>query len=492
MSKREIPESWANCKVGDVFELRNGYAFKSDEFRKAGIKVIRISNIQSSHVDLNDAVCVKDDEAFKKFTVKQHDLLIAMSGATTGKMGIYNLTDPAYQNQRVGNILLKHPGTVVEKYRNYYFMHIQTEILKQAYGGAQPNISGAMIEAFSFPLAPVLEQKRIVEKIESTQEKVKSIETSILKADELIEKYREALLQKAFRGELVPQDPEDEPASNLIEQIRAEKEKQSDGKKNKKDQLLPIASEEVPFEIPKSWEWVTLGDICDLITDGTHQTPTYSNEGVIFLSSKNVTKEIIDWDNVKYIPKKLHIELSKRVQPKVNDILLAKNGTTGVAAIVDREEIFDIYVSLALLRVYSKYIDPLYVLKFINSPVAKTQFNKKLKGVGVPNLHLSEIRKVLIPIPPLREQVKLRTMIDHKIDLIKKKRSEIGSINQLVTTLKKSILSSAFSGQLVPQDSVEGTGHELLAKIKSDQSQIAEPKAIKKDSASGKKKRAKK
>lgn len=94
-----------------------------------------------------------------------------------------------------------------------------------------------------------------------------------------------------------------------------------------------------------------LKELCEFITDGTHQTPEYcGNDGVIFLSSKDVTERKINWDSVKYIPNALHEKLCKRLKPRKNDILLAKNGTTGVAAIVDRDEIFDVYVSLAVLR----------------------------------------------------------------------------------------------------------------------------------------------
>mgnify|MGYP000991504544 FL=1 len=105
-----------------------------------------------------------------------------------------------------------------------------------------------------------------------------------------------------------------------------------------------------------SWEVMKLKDLCEKITDGTHQTPTYFSKGVIFLSSKNVTSGKIDWENIKYIDQKQHIQMHIRVAPRLNDILLAKNGTTGVAALVDKEVTFDIYVSLALIRVLDKVL----------------------------------------------------------------------------------------------------------------------------------------
>jgi restriction endonuclease S subunit len=156
---------------------------------------------------------------------------------------------------------------------------------------------------------------------------------------------------------------------------------------------------------------VKLGDVCEFILDGTHQTPTYTDKGIKFLSSKNVTSGKIDWNNVKYIPTELHKQLHKRVAPQLNDILLAKNGTTGIAAKVDRDDIFDIYVSLALLRP-KPYIDSGYLYYIINSANVKSQFNARLNGIGVPNLHLKEIKAVKIPLPPLEVQQEIAAEIE--------------------------------------------------------------------------------
>ena len=150
-----------------------------------------------------------------------------------------------------------------------------------------------------------------------------------------------------------------------------------------------------------------LQDVCEQIRDGTHQTPEYTDDvvnGYKFLSSKDVTTGKIDWHHLKYIPESLHNELYARIAPRKGDILLAKNGTTGIAAIVDTDDVFDIYVSLALLRPIG--VHPVYLWAAINSTETKRQFNSSLKGIGVPNLHLGEIRKARILIPPkeLQEQ----------------------------------------------------------------------------------------
>ena len=196
----------------------------------------------------------------------------------------------------------------------------------------------------------------------------------------------------------------------------------------------------------EGWEVKKLGEVCEKITDGTHQTPKYFNEGFIFLSSKNVTSGKIDWENIKYIDEKQHLELHKRVAPKLNDILLAKNGTTGVAAMVDRNVAFDIYVSLALLRPL-KCLSPHYLLQFINSPFAKEQFNKRLKGIGVPNLHLQEIREVEISIPPILEQKRIVEILDEAFAAIDKAKANVEKNLQNARELFESYLQDVFDNK---------------------------------------------
>ena len=213
--------------------------------------------------------------------------------------------------------------------------------------------------------------------------------------------------------------------------------------------------------------WTTLPKLCVLpITDGTHQTPTYTDKanGIPFLSSKDVTSQKIDWTNIKYITKDLHEILYKRIAPQKNDILLAKNGTTGVAAIVEDERVFDIYVTLAVIRP-SNFIDPKFLLYIINSDFCKKQFNDHLTGIGLPNLHLTDIKKTIIPFPPYKEQVKIVDTINRLfkwIDVVDKGRL---NTNELISQTKAKILDLAIHGKLVPQDPTNEPASKLLKRI---------------------------
>ena len=299
---------------------------------------------------------------------------------------------------------------------------------------------------------------------------------------------RQKILDLAIHGKLVPQNPKDESATVLLERIRAEKDekiKRGELKADKKDSFIFVGSDkrhyeqfadgtvkdiedELPFDVPEGWAWCRLPELCTIpITDGTHNTPTYSDKknGIPFLSSKDVTSGKIDWSKIKYITKKLHDELYKRLSPQKNDILLAKNGTTGVAAIVEDDSIFDIYVTLAVVRPNVKIIIPNYLLLLINSPFCKKQFNGHLTGIGVPNLHLVDINKTLIPLPPINEQnlILFKTeKILNKTDALESNKS---ALQTAIKQAKSKILDLAIHGKLVPQDPNDEPAKELLKRI---------------------------
>ena len=219
--------------------------------------------------------------------------------------------------------------------------------------------------------------------------------------------------------------------------------------------------------MPKGWVWTTLPELCTIpITDGTHKTPTYTDKehGVPFISSKDVTSQRINWNNIKYITRELHEELHKRIAPQKNDILLAKNGTTGVAAIVEDTRVFDIYVTLAVIRP-SQNICPQYLYQVINSNFCKEQFNSRLTGIGLPNLHLVDIKKTMIPLPPISEQKRIVTEIERWFVWIEQIRQSKTDLQDVIKQTKSKILDLAIHGKLVPQDPSDEPASELLKHI---------------------------
>lgn len=246
--------------------------------------------------------------------------------------------------------------------------------------------------------------------------------------------------------------------------------------KKQKNAQLVLPREEWPYEVPENWVWTNLQSICAIpITDGTHKTPTYcdAKDGFPFISSKDVTDQHINWNNIKYITPELHNELYARLAPQIDDILLAKNGTTGVAALVETDQIFDIYVTLAVIRPNQIIINPKYIFHLVNSPLCKQQFNEHLTGIGLPNLHLRDIKATMIPLPPLPEQQRIVARIESlfaKLDAAAEKLRRICVGNDVrisqcvgeIDLVKKSILARAFRGLLGTNDPKEESAEGWL------------------------------
>ncbi len=239
------------------------------------------------------------------------------------------------------------------------------------------------------PLPSIEKQKEIVEKYNSKIKLAEEQENDVKNLEKEIENFWQKTLDIKYKNNI----------KNISKNSRLNLIKYKDLNIWSFDKNIKKSD-----KIISAFPIVNIENVCIKITDGTHQTPKYTLKGIKFLSAKDVTSKKITWENIKYISDALHMELKKRVLPQRNDILLAKNGTTGVAAIVDTDEEFSIYVSLALLRPNTNIIIPEYLLHYINSQIAKNQFNNKLIGIGVPNLHLSEIKNTKIILPNIVKQ----------------------------------------------------------------------------------------
>ena len=225
---------------------------------------------------------------------------------------------------------------------------------------------------------------------------------------------KNSILQLAVQGKLVEQRAEEGTAKELLAQIKAEKEQLIKDKKIKKEKPLPeITDEEIPFEIPESWEWVRLGEICSLISDGTHKTPMYVDVGIPFVSVKDMSGGYIDFSNVKYITKEEHQKLISRCKPEKNDVLICRIGTLGKALRIDTDIEFSIFVSLGLIKlVDNRFAD--YIVTVINSGYGYKwiEENKVGGGTHTNKINLESLRGMLIPLPPLEEQYRLNSKIE--------------------------------------------------------------------------------
>jgi type I restriction enzyme, S subunit len=288
-----IPSHWRLCKLGDVIRLRNGFAFKSSDYSDDGVPVIRISDIGDSKVTTETAVRVPREKAKFEFKIDQGDLLIAMSGATTGKTGVYEGKETVLQNQRIGNFKILDDAAVDKKYRNYYVASLRKEIQRAAYGGAQPNISAKDIESFTFPLAPLSEQKGIVAEIEKQFSRLDEAVANLKRVKANLKRYKAAVLKAAVEGKLTEDwrkaHPDVEPASELLKRILTEGQESQNG---------PLDLNRSP-QLPATWCWARIEDLGD-VQLGRQRAPRYHSGQYMrpYLRVQNVFEDRIDLEDV--------------------------------------------------------------------------------------------------------------------------------------------------------------------------------------------------
>ena len=265
-----------------------------------------------------------------------------------------------------------------------------------------------------------------------------------------IKKLRELILELAVRGKLVPQDPNDEPASVLLKRIAAEKaELVKQGKIKKQKPLPEISEEEKPFELPEGWEWARLVEIYD-VRDGTHDTPKYQSEGYPLVTSKNLSSGKLNFDDIKFISKEAHEKIKERSFVEFNDILFAMIGSIGNPAIVDTQNEFSIK-NVALFKYYSKDLSVPEYLRCVLESLSLVLRNISSGGVQ-PFVSLSTLRNTVMALPPLAEQyrivVKLTALMSLCDQLEQHSLTSLDAHQQLVETLLTTLTDSQNTDEL--------------------------------------------
>lgn len=269
------------------------------------------------------------------------------------------------------------------------------------------------------------------------------------------EQLRASILQQAMEGKLVEQDPNDEPASVLLEKIAEEKARLIKEKKIKRTKKLPeITDDEKPFKIPDSWEWIRMSELSSAIGDGLHGTPTYTNKGkYAFINGSNLKNgQIILTPETKYINED---EFEKIKSPiNNNTVLISINGTLGNLAKLTIKN-----VSLGKSAGFITLITDLvleYIYKFLQSPTFKNFYESKYTGTTIKNIPLKALRECPVPIPPLVEQKRIVAKLDQLMPLVDEYAEAYDKLKKLDDgfndKFKQSLLQYAMEGKLVKQD----------------------------------------
>ncbi len=303
----------------------------------------------------------------------------------------------------------------------YRFLDLnkENELVARMKGMANVTLPMKEIAQIEIPLPPIAEQIEFTKKHDKLENSSELISSEFTHQLDLLKKLRQQILQDAVQGKLVPQDSNDEPASVLLERIKAEKEQLVREKVIRKEKTLPIIqNDKCPFAIPESWIWSRLGEICIKITDGTHHSPLNSETGEIkYVTAKNIKDNGIDLTNITYISQDLHEEIYNRCNPEYGDLLFIKDGaTTGIVTISNLQEQFSLLSSVALLKL-PKEIHNKFLMYAIRSPFFYNSTRNDMFGVAITRVTLEKIQYSGIPIPPLLEQHRIVAKIDQLIKL---------------------------------------------------------------------------
>lgn len=418
-----IPNTWRWVRLKEIVYNR-GQKKPTSKFW-----YIDISSIDNTRQKLKQVINIIDAEnapSRARRIVDLGDILYSTVRPYLHNMCIIDSTSPFESIASTGLAAMTCYNKVYNKYLFYYLLSASFDqyanSLENSKGVAYPAINDERLYKAVIPLPPVDEQKRIVEKIEVIFPLIDRYESVWHKLNELNKTFPETLqkstLQEAIQGKLCEQKDKDGSAKALIEKILLEKEGLIEAGQIKKQKALPpIQEDEVPFDIPETWEWVRLGDIGETNIGLTYKPTDISDNGTIVLRSSNIQNGMLDYGDIVKVDRE--IPLSKMCQ--VGDIVIcARNGSkrlVGKAALVDSEGMsFG-----AFMAIYRSPCNP-YILRFINSIQFRNSLLPETGTTTINQITQDSLRKCLLPLPPLNEQQRIVNKINTIMVVINRSR----------------------------------------------------------------------
>ncbi|EFH5897297.1 TPA: restriction endonuclease subunit S [Escherichia coli] len=449
----ELPEGWEWVRLEDVTDnIHYGYTASADVTKK--VKLLRITDIQDDKVIWRNVPgCEIKDSDIEQYQLQPNDIVIARTGGTVGKS--YLVDDLQYISVFASYLIrLKYIKFTNASYTKIFLgsQLYWSQLYNGVTGTGQPNVNGNTLKKMFFPLPPSSEQSKICSRVQTLlslcdqleQQSLTSLDahqqlvetllgtlTDSQNAEELAENWarisehfdtlftteasvdalKQTILQLAVMGKLVPQDPNDEPASELLKRIAQEKAQLvKEGKIKKQKPLPPISDEEKPFELPDGWEWCRLNDLFSFITDGDHQAPPKSDTGIPFLVIGNLNKGIVSFDECKYVSIDYYERLDWSRKPCQGDVLYTVTGSYGIPIIVDNNEPFCVQRHVAILKSCSN--TPITYLRYLFLSKYSYAYAEKIAtGIAQKTVPLTGLRLMPIPVPQHRTLLNIINLI---------------------------------------------------------------------------------
>ena len=439
----EIPQGWEWTRIGNIFNHTSGKQ-QSSSNKSGGTpqKFITTSNLYWGYFVL-DSVKVMNftEEEIKSCSATKGDLLVCEGGAGYGRSAIWNEDYDICLQNHIHRLRPLVDGTCEYV---YYFIHLQKESNSLvSIGTAMPGLSANRLKSLLIPLPPLAEQNRITNKLKDVfpiiEKYDKAQERHNLLNSSLNDVIRKSILQEAIQGKLVSQDPSDEPASMLLQRIRDEKQRLvKEGKLKQKDvvdstifrgddnkyyeqvgkQSIDI-TEEIPFEINPSWQWIRLSCVADIytgnsISESEKKTRFTDVVGRYYIGTKDVGFDnIVSYNNGVAIPKQY--EHGFRIAPNHSILMCIEGGSAGrKIAILNQDVCFG-----NKLCCFSPFINiGKFIYYYLQSQSFIDMFNAHKTGI-IGGVSIAKVKEILIPLPPIQEQQRIVAQIEKLFEQLK-------------------------------------------------------------------------
>ena len=422
-----LPQGWQKTSLKEIttpFTLNDGdWILSKNMIPYSDVKLIQLGSIgEGKYID----------KGFKYISQDTFDEL----NCTEIKPGYLLINRLINKQKMMATILPKIEGKLItavdicwiapSSYFNQEFMMyqllspaFQNKVNKLTSGSTRKRISKGNLTSIELFLPPLEEQSRIAAKIAQLFALLRKVESSTQQYAKLQTLLKSTVLDLAMRGKLVEQDTHDEPASVLLEKIKAEKAEIVKEKKIKKSKPLPpITDEEKPFDIPDSWEWVRLGDVYHFV-DYRGKTPHKISSGIRLITAKNVRNGYIKLEPEEFISLEEHKERSTRGLINKGDIFITTEAPMGLVALNNFDEPIATAQRLITLQKVSKYQDSSFAAFQMQSSFFQKELQQKATGSTVKGIKASNLKQVLILIPPLAEQRRTVKKISQVLKLLK-------------------------------------------------------------------------
>ena len=445
----EIPDSWEWVRLIDVCEyIQRGKSPKYSPIKKYPVVAQKCN--QWSGFSIEKAQFIEPNSLSSygpERLLQDNDLMWNSTGlGTLGRMAIYKTAANPYELAVADShvtVIRPLKQFVLPEYLYYYFANpsVQSVIEDQADGTTkQKELATATIKAYLTPIPPLDEQRRILAKLSEVLPVVKNYgvvydETTAMQ-EAFPESLKKSILQEAVQGKLVPQDPSDEPAEALLERIRAEKQRLIKEGKIKKDKHESVIfrrdnshyekldgverciDNELPFEIPESWAWVRWGSIAESIQYG-YNAPAKQEGRIRMVRISDIHENTVAWSSVPFC------DIDDSDIPtyllQANDILFARTGgTVGKSFLVSEVPCESIYAGYLIRTRYSSLLCPQYLKYFMESPLYWQQLKSGTTATAQPNCNGQTLAKMLLPLPPANEQLRIVDNLARTFTIIEK------------------------------------------------------------------------